>query len=64
MDLSNVSDASYHDLLLAKLKAYDFPKNTLTLMCSYLKNCKQNVVVNNSASLTQGIIVGFMQGVR
>ena len=32
-------------LLLAKLKAFGFSKDALTLMCSYLKNCKQRVVI-------------------
>ena len=30
-----------HDLLLAKLKAYGFSINALDLMCSYLKNRRQ-----------------------
>ena len=37
MDPSKTFD---RDLLLAKLKAYDFSKDALTLMCSYLKICK------------------------
>ena len=38
MDLSKDFDTSNHDLLGAKLKAYGFSKDPLTLMCSYLKN--------------------------
>ena len=44
MDLSNF-DIINHDLLLAKLKAYNFSKDVWTLMCSYLKNCKQRLIV-------------------
>ena len=33
----------------------------LTLMQSYLKNCKQKVVLNNSTTLTQTIIAGVPQ---
>ena len=57
MDLSKA-----HDLLLAKLKAYGFSREALTLMCSYLKNRKQKVVINNSASTTQTVIAGVPQG--
>ena len=60
MDLSKVFDTINHDLLLAKLKAYGFSKDALTLMCSYLKNRKQNVVINNSASTTQTVIAGVL----
>ena len=31
-------------------------------MCSYLKNRKQKVVINNSASTTQAVIAGVPQG--
>ena len=60
MDLSKVFDTINHDLLLAKLKAYGFSKDTLTLMCSYLKDRKQNVVINNSATTTQTVIAGVL----
>ena len=60
MDLSKAFDTINHDLLLAKLKAYGFSKDALTLMCSYLKNRKQNVVINNSASTTQTVIAGVL----
>ena len=35
MDLSKALDTINHHLLLAKLRAYDFSKDALTLMCSY-----------------------------
>ena len=62
MNLSKAFDTINHDLLLAKLKAYGFSREALTLMCSYLKNRKQKVVINNSASTTQTVIAGVPQG--
>ena len=38
MDLSKVFDTKNHELLLVKLKAYDFSKQALSFMSSYLKN--------------------------
>ena len=62
MDLSKAFDTINQDLLLAKLKAYGFSKDTLTLICSYLKNRKQKVAINNSASTTHTVISGVPQG--
>ena len=62
MELSKAVDTINHDLLLAKLKAYGFSREALTLLCSYLKNRKQKVVINNSASTTQTVIAGVPQG--
>ena len=50
MDLSNVFDSLTRDLLLAKQKAYRFSENTLNLMCSYLKDRRQSVQINNLSS--------------
>ena len=61
MDLSKAFDTINHDLLLAKLKAYGFSQDALTLMCSYLKNRKQKVLINNSASTTQTVIARVAQ---
>ena len=62
MDLSRAFDTINHDLLLAKLKAYGFSKDALTLMCIYLKSCKQKVVIDNSTSTTRTVIAGVPQG--
>ena len=43
MDLSKAFDTINHDLLIAKLKAYNFSKEAVTIMKSYLKNRKQKV---------------------
>ena len=62
VNLSKAFDTINHDLLLAKQKAYGFSGDALTLMWSCLKNCKQKVVINNSASTTQTVIAGVPQG--
>ena len=43
-------DTNIHDLILAKLKAYGFSANALSLMHSYLKKRKQKAQINNKFS--------------
>ena len=63
MDLSKTFDMPInHDLLIAKLKAYGFPKEALKLMKSYLKNGKQKVQINNKFSSERDVIAGVPQG--
>ena len=62
MDLLKSFHAINHDLILAKLKAYGFSTNTLTLMHSYLKNRKQKVQFNNKFNLERNGIAGVPQG--
>ena len=50
VDLSKAFDTINHDLLLTKLKAYGFSKQALSFMCSYLKNRRQRVQINNKFS--------------
>ena len=52
----------YHDLLLAKLRAYGFSSNALNLMCSYLKNWKQRTQINNNFSSEKKVIARVPQG--
>ena len=61
MDLSKAFDMINHDLLLAKLKAYEFSINTLDLMRSYLKNQKQSVKINNNFSSVKKVHAGAFQ---
>ena len=60
MDLSKAFDSINHDLLLAKLKAYGFSENALKLMCSYLKDRRQAVQINNNFSSYK--YIGVPQG--
>ena len=49
--LSKAFDCLSHDLLIAKLEAYDFEKLALKLIYDYLKNRKQTTKVGNFYSL-------------
>ena len=62
MDLSKAFDTINHDLLLAKLKAHEFPLNAVKLMRSYLKNRKQQVQINNKFNSENIVTVGVPQG--
>ena len=50
IDLSKAFDIIIHDLLLAKLNAYDLGKNSLQIIQSYLGNCWQRTKINTSFS--------------
>ena len=50
MDLSKAFDCLPHELLIAKLGAYGFSKNTLKFFHSYLKNRKQAVSIKGNIS--------------
>ena len=47
-DLSKAFDCLLHDFLIAKLAAYGFDYESLTLIQSYLSNKKQRTKVNNT----------------
>ena len=47
IDLSKAFDTIYHHLFPAKLKACGVSINVLDLMCSFLKNHRQSVQINN-----------------
>ena len=61
-DLSKAFNTINHDLLLAKLKAYGFSINAVDLMCSYLKNQRQSVQINNDFSSAIKAPAGVPQG--
>ena len=50
-DLSKASGCILHDLIIAKIHAYDFDMPSLKLMNSYLTNRHQRIKINNSYSL-------------
>ena len=62
MDLSKAFDCISHDLIIAKLAAYNIYDTSLKLIFSYLKNRKQCVRINNTYSNFENIITGVPQG--
>ena len=62
MDLSKAFDAINHDLLIAKLHAYGFSKESLILIKSYFRNRRQRTKVNLSFSSWSELALGEPQG--
>ena len=62
MDLSKAYDCIKHDLLIAKLHAYGFSREALTLINDYLTNRQQRVKVNGSFSSWKNVTRGVPQG--
>ena len=62
MDLSKAFDSIPHDLIIAKLNAYGFKRDSLKMVYSYLKGRRQCVRVNSSDSKFQTILAGVPQG--
>ena len=62
MDLSKAFDTISHDLLIAKLEAYEFSTNALLFMLSYLRNRSQRVSIKSSFITWEEIIAGVPQG--
>ena len=60
-DLSKAFDCLNHDLLIVKLDAYGFEKNSLNFTYDYLKKRKQRTKVNNSYSSWKDIQYGVPQ---
>ena len=62
MDLSKAFDCISHDLLIAKLSAYGFGKDSLKLIYSYLTNRKQRIRIDSIFSSWLEIVIGVTQG--
>ena len=61
-DLSKAFNCLLHEVLIAKLGAYDFDKSSLKLIHSYFSNRKQRVKINDRYSLWSEILFGVLQG--
>ena len=61
-DLSKAFDSISHDLLLAKLNAYGFSKDSLRLINDYLTGRSQRTKIGNSFSSWRDILYGVPQG--
>ena len=62
MDLSKAFDTKDHDLLIAKLYAYGFDKNSPRLIKSYLSDRWQRTKINTSYNSWSVLLVGVPQG--
>ena len=62
MDLSKAFDTINHDLLIAKLHAYGFTKESLIIIFSYLSDRWQHVKIDSSFSSWSELIQGVPQG--
>ena len=61
-DLSEAFDCIDYELLIAKLYAYGFDKNSLYIINSYLKGRKQRTKINSSYNTFTEILFGVPQG--
>ena len=62
MDLSKAFDTLNHELLIAKLHAYGFNRDSLKLINDYLSNRWQRTKINKSFSSWAELIQGVPQG--
>ena len=62
MDVSKAFDSIFHDLLITKMYAYGFSKNSLVFFYSYLKRRKQIVRKNNTYCIFQILLSRVPQG--
>ena len=62
IDSPKAFDTINHDLLLSKLPAYGFSKQALSFSCSYLKNRRRRVRINNKFSNLKEVIAAVPQG--
>ena len=62
MDLSKAFDTINHELLIAKLHAYGFSRDSLKIVLSYLSNRWQHIKIGNSFSTWSELLQGVPQG--
>ena len=62
MDLSKAFDTINHELLIAKLHAYGFNKESLELILDYLSNRWQRTKISNNFSSWAELLQGVPQG--
>ena len=61
MDFSKAFVTINHNCLLAKIKACGFSRTALNLICLYLKNRQERVVISNKVSSSETILAGAPQ---
>ena len=61
-DLSQAFDCTDHDLLIAKLIAYSFEKQSIDLIYSYFTKRKQRTKVDSAVSSREMLFSGVPQG--
>ena len=62
MDLSKAFDTINHELLIAKLYAYGFSKDSLKIISSYMSDCWQRTKIDKSFSSWSALLKGVPQG--
>ena len=62
MDLSQAFDSIPNDLLIAKIHAYGFSKNSIVFFYSYLKRRERNVRISNTQSIFEILLSDVPQG--
>ena len=62
IDSPKALDTINHSLLLYKLPAYGFSKQALSFRCSYLKNRRRRLQINNKFNSLKEVIAGVPQG--
>ena len=62
LDLSKVFDRVWHDGLIYKLQVNGISGNLLNLLCSFLTNRQQQVILNGKTSASSSISAGVPQG--
>ena len=60
MNLSKAFDTINHEILVAKLHAYGFNKDSLKILLSYLSNCWQRTKINLSFSSWSELLQGVL----